>query len=352
MFTPLGLFGGVESRSLDVSADGSAVVGQSTSGAFHWTAAGSMVQPANAAAVSANGRVVVGFKSSILGFEAFRWTVDGTFDLLGDLPGGSMNSAAFDVSADGSKIVGHGTPSFPNEAFPVSWTGTIISQLGGLERGSALGISEDGNVIVGHAGSPLQAFRRVGSSVTQLGFLPGATSSTARRVSADGSFIVGQSSHPLPVGSTDLRAEAFRWTEASGMVSLGDLPGGRIISNANDVSADGSVIVGSGETSFENGVSISEAFYWTSATGMLNLRNVLISAGATGLDGWTLSEARGVSWDGFTVVGSGINPSGAIEAFVATVPEPSTIMLGIIAALGLLAFYVLRFWRYPASRKH
>ena len=38
--------------------------------------------------------------------------------------------------------------------------------------------------------------------------------------------------------------EAFRWTEGSGMVGLGDLAGGSFYSVANAVNADGSVVVG------------------------------------------------------------------------------------------------------------
>jgi hypothetical protein len=38
--------------------------------------------------------------------------------------------------------------------------------------------------------------------------------------------------------------EAFRWTAESGMVGLGDLPDGQVLSNALGVSADGSVVVG------------------------------------------------------------------------------------------------------------
>jgi probable HAF family extracellular repeat protein len=121
---------------------------------------------------------------------------------------------------------------------------------------------------------------------------------------------------------------------------LGDLPGGRVRSTANDVSANGSVVVGSSETGSDAGLSINEAFYWTTAAGMRNLREVLLSFGATGLDGWTLTEARGVSADGLTVVGTAIDPAGVQQAFVATIPEPSTLALATAGAAGFLGFYV------------
>jgi hypothetical protein len=80
----------------------------------------------------------------------------------------------------------------------------------------------------------------------------------------------------------------------------------------------------------------NEAFYWTAGGGMFNLRDVLISYGATNLDGWLLTVARGVSADGSTVVGTAISPTGETQAFIATIPEPSTIILAIIAAGGIM----------------
>ena len=58
--------------------------------------------------------------------------------------------------------------------------------------------------------------------------------------------------------------EAFRWTAATGMVGLGDLPGGPFASVARGVSGDGSVVVGRSLSA--NG---TEAFRCTQATGMV-----------------------------------------------------------------------------------
>jgi uncharacterized membrane protein len=126
------------------------------------------------------------------------------------------------------------------------------------------------------------------------------------------------------------------------MISLGDLPGARVASEAFDVSADGTVIVGVGET-FADGVGArQEAFYWSSDAGMRNLRDVLVSFGATNLDGWLLTEAQGVSSDGLTVVGTAISPAGVRQAFVATIPEPSSIVLALLAVAGMVGFVRLR----------
>ena len=109
--------------------------------------------------------------------------------------------------------------------------------------------------------------------------------------------------------------EALRWTAATGLVGLGDLPGEPFASGAFGVSANGTVVVGIGN--FDEPMMMGEAFVWTSAWGMVNLRDLLIQQGATGLSGWTLGIATGISADGRTIVGFGINPAGDTEAWIA-----------------------------------
>jgi len=116
-----------------------------------------------------------------------------------------------------------------------------------------------------------------------------------------------------------------------GMVGLGELPGGISYSNANDISTDGSTVVG-----FSYTADGQEAFTWDQANGMRNLRDVLINDWGLNLAGWTLSEARGISDDGLIVVGCGINPSGYEEAWVVTLPDPTTLSLLALGGLALL----------------
>jgi hypothetical protein len=52
-------------------------------------------------------------------------------------------------------------------------------------------------------------------SFTPLGFLPGGSRSVANAISNDGTIVVGATS-----------GSAFRWTATTGMVALGNLPGG------------------------------------------------------------------------------------------------------------------------------
>jgi probable HAF family extracellular repeat protein len=135
-----------------------------------------------------------------------------------------------------------------------------------------------------------------------LGDLPGGDSfSDAFGISADGSVIVGWSNSGL--GGN----EAFRWTEADGMVGLGEL------GFAWDVSADGSIIVGASDTGTGR-----EATIWDSTNGLRRLEDVLVLEGLD-LTGWTLEQAFGISDDGLTIAGSGKNPAGQSVAWVVTI---------------------------------
>jgi probable HAF family extracellular repeat protein len=112
-----------------------------------------------------------------------------------------------------------------------------------------------------------EAFRWTqATGMVGLGDLPGSDfSSRATGVSADGSVVVGESDSANGL-------EAFRWTEGTGMVGLGYLPGGGFNSRALGVSADGSVVVGISYSA--NGYE-AEAFIWNISQGMRNLQEVL-----------------------------------------------------------------------------
>jgi probable HAF family extracellular repeat protein len=219
-----------------------------------------------------------------------------------------------------------------------------LGRLSGGRTSDARGVSADGSVVVGYSDDDIlpgqngQAFRWTAETgMVGLGRLVPNTSSGASAASADGSVIVGTNGL---LSGTPARphTEAFRWTQATGMVGLGDLPGADIYSIAHDVSADGSVIVGVGEA-LREGISPSRrAFYWTADSGMLDLQDTLVSLGVSNLDGWTLREALGVSADGLTIVGWGLH-NNTEEAWVVTIPEPSSLVFSASGAGALLWFY-------------
>ncbi len=113
---------------------------------------------------------------------------------------------------------------------------TPTGLLTGGTYGSAA-ISADDSVVASRDNSTTVTYDQaavwtVGGGMVGLGDLPGGpttSGSTANAASSDGSVIVGYGTaagRPIPSGgSTALTQEAFRWTAATGMVSLGVLPG-------------------------------------------------------------------------------------------------------------------------------
>ena len=114
------------------------------------------------------------------------------------------------------------------------------------------------------------------------------------------------------------------------MVALGELPGGDYHSRAYGVCADGTIIVGDSSTDLW-----MEAFIWDPDNGIRNLKDVLQNDYGLDLTGWTLEAAMAISDDGLTIVGYGENPDGYNEAWVATIPEPATLLLLGLGAMML-----------------
>jgi uncharacterized membrane protein len=152
-------------------------------------------------------------------------------------PVGPLDANVLGISADGSVLVG--THIFG--AYVFRWT-----REGGAEiLGPALGmasISRDGSTIVADirtGGQSTAAIWQGGTEWQSIGGYPGSNGcpdlSNAYGVSNGGAVIVG-------LGWDDCNATGFRWEVSTGIVSLGSLNGRA--SRANDISADGTVIVG------------------------------------------------------------------------------------------------------------
>lgn len=99
------------------------------------------------------------------------------------------------------------------------------------------------------------------------------------------------------------------------MEGLGELDGGEFQSWAYGVSADGEVVVGMGSSAEGR-----EAFIWTENLGMQNLKEILESRYELDLSGWKLISAEDISVDGTVIVGYGIHPEGFTEGWRAVLP--------------------------------
>lgn len=330
MFTPLGLFAtggpnGNASTSADgVSDDGAVVIGNSELWDMYHQ---------------------IDFPEGVIWREDSGWQpyVRGTLSAVsGD--GGAFAGSAFTTLVTQAAFV---SPSIPGVAVP-PWPpsvfvglsrdgGAVVGQVNTSVRGTAargletLGhlpgssstggyaadVSADGTIVVGgdsnamnegeaYVWSPTDGMRGLGF----LGNLPvGMRSSYAVAVSADGRMIVGSSL--IGVG---LR-QAFIWKAPGGMHPLPMLTG-HTQNFASDVSGDGSVVVG--RSSDPAGVSVG--YYWDRVRGRRDLKQFLISLGATGLEGWSLTGANAVSPDGAFIVGNGVDPRGYQMGWRAHIP--------------------------------
>ena len=344
-FIPLGDAAGGEfnSYAAAVSADGRVVVGTGRNAqgtvALHWTEQGGITEipPAHpekryrstAQDVSSDGRTVVGESSSAESFrgvnmpQGYVWTAESGIRLLGSLPGVFPSSAARAISGDGTIVGGqvsakvHGVGG----GFGFAWTQSeglnILPASSTIVPRDVRGISSDGTAAVG-----------VGFEYTEDGPLRFSNGKRGRRT-------------------------AFQAFNTGELQAMGVLPG-HLSSMAMDVSHQGRYVVGSSEkkggaeayiwdaargirglghlqrheVSFANGISDDgrivvgvsgkedrRAFIWTQDTGMRDLQSLAVDAGLD-LNDWVLKVASDVSADGRTIVGSGTNPQGKREGWI------------------------------------
>ena len=253
--------------------------------------------------------------------EAIVWDVSSGITSLGFL--GSLTnptvSAATGASADGSIVAG--TTAF-NIFLPSNRAARWVDREGAVSIGTlpnagfplseGRAISDSGSRVVGISTSSvgLRAYLWPGAGdLISLGVVEAGTagaSSEANGISGDGSVIVGSwtlqngtlgdEPDDLPV-ITDTETQAFRWTSAEGMIGLGDLPGGPMESNAVAASTDGSVIVGHGTPSD------------TSTEGVIWADGIMTSVGDLP-GGENVSRLLDVTGDGSTAVGFGTDEDG------------------------------------------
>lgn len=308
---------------------GTSIITGGASHAFVWTSAAGMTDLGDlpggldfseGRAINDSGQIV-GYSGATTGMRAFLWTSAGGMKDLGDLPGGADLSKAHGISASG-QVVGVSDADTGNSAFvwTVSEGMKDIGDLpGGPHNSCAYAINVSGEVVgYGHIGSTAYPGARPflwtpATGMKDLGDLhPDKDSCVAHGISAAG-HVVGASTVPGTHSNMD-RLQAFLWTSAAGMTSLGSLPGVENASYAYGVNAAGDA-VGWISTSGPN-----HAFLWTSNEGMQDL-NACLPAGS----GWTLLSAYAIN-DAGQIVGVGLNPSGKRHAFLLTPSgdEPSS----------------------------
>lgn len=234
--------------------------------------------------------------------------VGGALSGMSAIEGAGDEGRVYGLSANGSVAVGQGSFNDRRHAFRRSADGTVtdLGTLFGVGASAAYGVSGDGNVVVGYS-ETVTGGRRAVRWTAEGGMVNIANTngdSYAHKTSHDGSVVVG-------VKTSGTVTHAFRWTEATGMVDMGSLLGSASAdpySAAYDVSADGSVIVGQSQASSgELEYTPRRAFRWTQATGMVDL----------GTLGGGNSQAQAVSANGAVTVGRAQAEAGQDAAYLA-----------------------------------
>lgn len=330
-FVALGTLPGYASSAVEaLSGDGAVAVGTASTDAgaqqaWRWQASSGMTAigflpggtRSRATAVSTNGAsVVVTGDSVVPGVNApaavYVWSPAQGFQSVEPLGGSNLCSGS-GMSGDGATVVGV-CLHFNNTGF--RWTsgaGTVgLSQFGGGSnmQSSALAISRDSSTVVGVGHPSITGAVRwaADGSAVVIGKLPGDASGQADAVSDDGRVVAGTSISDSGV------PQAFRWTAAEGMSSLGS---SRFVdSQARAVSGDGKVIVGCA-TSADGKV----AFIWDAAHGMRSLQSALQADHGTVIAGWQLNCATALSANARVLAGYGSNPQGRMEAWIVELPR-------------------------------
>lgn len=335
-------------RASGISSDGSSIAGYGSNQTYYWTTSfpawqstgdgrGTESKVSNSAAfLSAD----IYDPNNVNRSTAARW--EATTGLWTPLPGlggvsGSSVSTAYDLSGDGQTLVGLAWKT-AGEAHAFKWTpsgGTVDIGLwlpgpGWSSRANA--VSADGNFAAGLITSPQRAIRwnLTAGTGQYLGSLePGNAiygSSTAQGISADGTWVVGTSAY-----------NAFRWSAATGMQSLGAIGAAGFGNSgyATAVSADGKVVVGWSGTNVLN----SQAFIWREGmTNVEKLQDYLLNNGVSAAySQWqVLKLASDISADGRFVVGWGTNSANQSEGFRVELPvfQPQVYCTGKVNSQG------------------
>jgi uncharacterized membrane protein len=234
-------------------------------------------------------------------------------------------SEMFDAP-DGS-IVGEGTEAF-------RWTaegGTVgLGFLPECDRkdpflsqAQASAMNSDGSILLGSCTATAEAMQTnplfrwtQASGLARIDGPPGLSIARWSALSSDGSVGVGIA-QPGPVDGT-LPSQTFRWTQATGAIGLGTLPGADESDPYGGVTRDGKSIVGH---------SGNDIFRWTEATGMVALPR------PTGFDQCMPALARG-DIDAALVVGRCSNATTS-QYFVwigSAAPKQVSLPPGAIAA--------------------
>ena len=307
-----------------MNADGTKIVGSIGYGEyFYWTANEGVVpigQTGNA------GRVVVSGDGNVIAATIFdengygvagKWLGGTDWQALESLPG-AVNcdqsvASAWGIDYYGQTLVGLGWLPQICRANAVSWdlvNGGPATDLGTLVPGRASranGISGDGRIIVGWQDDEIgqRAGARWVDGVESLILTPaGESVGEVAATNYDGSVMAGSS---LPYGNQRV---AWVYTTKKGFKGIDSGPV-YSFNVATAVNADGTVVGGLAREQ-----SAGRARAWVFKNNSLIWLTDYVNNKKKIAPGWIILDVSGVSDDGTTITGTGVNPSGFLEGYV------------------------------------
>ena len=308
----------VVGKGTNASDEGQAVMWQVTDdGSFTMTPiVGAGEGPSGAAACSPEGSMTVGNGEppSATARQAFRQTEASGVEWLDNSLYSEGRGSARCVSRDGT-VYGE-IKDASDDWQPVYWTaGTTDAHV--LEdkwwdSNKIFGCSSDGTYLVGRMYEPAKWTWNEGTGEYESTELPHSdTWGRARDISEDGQFVVGSTN-----SGGDYKAR--RWDGMNNPVDLGKVDPAHTDAHAKACTDDGQIAVGRSDDDGADRRAWVCTFDDSGNPNLVPLADYAINdmgLEADELTGWTLSDANDISDDGSMIVGAGINPSGDREAF-------------------------------------
>ena len=321
----------------------------------------SLLNVSNPIGITPDGKTAV--------FEDLMGTLDGdlyTYDVatgtltLTTQVGSSLTSFAPGVSADGRVSAVYSDPATAGIWNGTAWATIPSSFPAGCDNSinGAWGISQDGHVAVGFdwdgcntkgmrwtevagtwTGVPLEVFGSGSNRPTHVsgnGLIAAGSVATEAPFALDrkptfwnasgtaafvpqGEFTDDSPGEVLALNYDGTMMagvwnnQGWYWTAATGTVNLGQLDG-----FAEFPKTMGLAIAANDKMIF--GTSLDQAFVWTKSTGMRRLQDIVTAAGLVIPEGLTLVTATAASADGTVVIGQAVNDRYQYSSFVLTLP--------------------------------